>query len=67
MDGIARLALAAGRLGGAMSLAQVSPALRSLLDLAGLTVEVEGEAESGEEPLGVEKGQEELHPGDLTT
>jgi hypothetical protein len=65
VDGIARLALAAGRLGGAMFLAQVSPALDALLELTGLRVQMEGESESREEPLGVQRGQEERHSGDL--
>jgi len=65
VDEVARLALLARRLGGRIILSDLSPALRSLLDLAGLRVEVEGEAESGEEPLRVEEGQEHLHPDDL--
>ena len=32
---------------------------------AGLPVEVPGEAELGEEPLGIEKIQEEVHPRDI--
>jgi hypothetical protein len=67
VDDVAHLALQARRLGGRIVLSDVSPALRSLLDLAGLGVEVEGEAEGREEPLGVEEGQEELHPGDLAS
>jgi hypothetical protein len=65
VDRVARLALLAGRLGGGIVLADVSSALRELLDLAGLSVQVAGEAERREEPLGVEGGQEEIHPGDL--
>ena len=65
VDEIARLALLARRHGGRIVLSDVSPALRSLLELTGLRVEVERESEGGEEPLGVEEGQEELHPGDL--
>jgi hypothetical protein len=64
VDDVARLALQARRLGGRIVLSEVSPALRSLLRLAGLCVEMEWEPEGGEEPLGVEWGQEELHPGD---
>jgi hypothetical protein len=67
VDEVARLALLAGRLGGRIILSDVSPAMRSLLELAGLGVEVQGEAEGGEEPLGVEEGEEELHPGDLAS
>jgi hypothetical protein len=65
VDGIARLALAAGRLGGAMSLAQVSPALSALLELTGLRIQVEREPESRDQPLWVQRGQEERHAGDL--
>jgi len=68
VDDLARLALLARRHGGRIVLSDVSPALRSLLELAGLAglrVEVEGEAEGGEEPRRLEEGQEELHPGDL--
>jgi hypothetical protein len=39
---VARLALLGRRLGGGIVLANVSPALRALLELAGLSVEVEG-------------------------
>jgi hypothetical protein len=42
VDNIACLALLARRLGGGIVLARVSPALRALLDLAALPVEVEG-------------------------
>jgi hypothetical protein len=48
VDVCARLALLAGRLGGNMVVAQLSPALRALLELSGLRVEVEGQAELGE-------------------
>jgi hypothetical protein len=65
VDDVARLALQAGRVGGRIVLSEVTPALRSLLELAGLGVEMEWKPEGGEEPLGVERVQEELHPGDL--
>lgn len=65
VDDVARLALLAGRLGGGVVLAEVSPTLRALFGLAGLHVEVEGQAELGKEPLGVQEGQEEHHSGDL--
>jgi hypothetical protein len=42
VDDVARLTLVAKRCGGAVVLTEVSPALKSLLDLAGLGVEVEG-------------------------
>jgi hypothetical protein len=65
VDDVVHLALLAGRLGGGIVISELSPALRALLELSGLRVEVEGQAESGEEPLGVQEGQEESHPGDL--
>jgi hypothetical protein len=70
VDSIARAALTARRLGATVLLADVSPDLASLLDLAslrdldGLVVEVEGQAERGEEALGLEEVEEELHPDD---
>jgi hypothetical protein len=64
VDDVARLALWAGRLGGGIVLADLSPATRELLELAGLSVEVEGQAKFGEESLGVQEGQEEGHPRD---
>ena len=67
VDDVARLALLAGRLGGRIIVCDLSPAMRSLLELAGLGVEVQREAEGGEEPRGVEEVQEELHPGDLAS
>jgi len=79
VDVVAHLTLLAGRRGGAVVLADVSPALRDLLEMAGLGVgveglgveveglglEVEGQAEPGKEPLGVEGMEEETHLGDL--
>jgi hypothetical protein len=65
VDDVARLALLAGRIGGRIILSDVTPALRSLLELSGLRVEAEWEAEGGEESLAVQEGQEKLHPGDL--
>ena len=64
VDRVARLALLASRLGGRVVVVAASPELRALLALAALGVEVEGEPELGEQPLGVEERQEELHPGD---
>jgi len=63
---VARLALWVRRGGAHLTLADVSPALRALLELAALGVEVEGETEVGKEPLGVQEGQEERHRGDAT-
>lgn len=55
---VARLQLAARRAGGRIRLRAAEPALRALLDLVGLAVEiegeVEGEAEEGEPAWGVE-------------
>jgi hypothetical protein len=48
VDDVARLALLASRLGGGITLGEVSPAMRELLELAGLCVEMEGQAELGE-------------------
>ena len=72
VDEVARIALLACRLGGRVVLTEVSDGMRELLGLAGvpvdvgdLPVELEGQPELGEEPLGLEEGQEEAHPGDL--
>lgn len=65
VDSIAKQALAATRAGGRLVLAQVAPALRELLALAGLPVEVQGETERREQALGVEEVEEEGHLGDL--
>jgi hypothetical protein len=64
VDHLARMALDARRLGAIVVLVDPAPDLVSLLDLAGLGIEVEGQAELGEEPLGVEEVEEELHPDD---
>ena len=65
VDAIAKQALAATRAGGHLVLAEVVPALRELLVLAGLAVEVEGQPESREQALVVEEVEEESHLGDL--
>lgn len=65
VERIARLALSTGRLGGSMNLAQVSPALDALLELVGLTVEVERKSERRKKPLRVQRGQEERHGNNL--
>ena len=65
VDDVARLALLAKRLGGGLVLTDVSPDLRALVELTGLVVEMEGEPERGEEPLGIQQVQEEGHAGDL--
>jgi hypothetical protein len=71
VDELAWMALLAARAGGSLALEAVAPALRELLELAGLLqgvralVEVDGQPEEGEEPLGVEEGEEEAQRGDL--
>ncbi|MEV1066576.1 STAS domain-containing protein [Streptomyces sp. NPDC050263] len=58
---LARLQLAARRAGGHIRLRAPEPALRALLDLVGLSFEVEGETEEREPALGVEI---EVEPGE---
>lgn len=58
---LARLQLAARRLGGTIEVAGMSGELAELLDLVGLRREFEREAEEPEDVLGVEEG---LDPGD---
>jgi hypothetical protein len=77
VERLARLALLAGRVGGVLDLAEVAPAFRELLELTGLgflagrlgsggdAVEVEREAEGGEDPLEIRERQEVAQPGDL--
>ncbi len=65
VDEVARLSLLAKHLGVEILLTDVTQELRSLLDLAGLDVEMERQFEVGKEPLGIQEGQEETHPGDL--
>jgi hypothetical protein len=65
VDDLARLALLATRLGGGISVAEVSPAMQELIELTGLPVEVERQAEPREEALGSQEIQEEIHPRDL--
>ncbi|MFF5182634.1 STAS domain-containing protein [Streptomyces sp. NPDC000345] len=61
VDLLARLQLAARRAGGRIRLRAPGPALRALLDLVGLPVEVEGETEEREPAAGVEI---EVEPGE---
>jgi len=61
VDALARLQLAARRLGGSLRLRDVGDELGELLDLVGLRREVGGQPEGREELLGVEEGVE---PGD---
>lgn len=55
---LARLELAARRGGGRISLREPDPALRALLGLVGLGIQVEGEVEEGEPAGGVEEAVE---------
>ncbi|MFF9392870.1 STAS domain-containing protein [Streptomyces griseoluteus] len=55
---LARLELAARRGGGRIALRGPEPALRALLGLVGLGIQVEGEAEEGEPAGGVEEAVE---------
>jgi hypothetical protein len=71
LDDVVTLALLAGRAGGILAVESLAPAMRELLELAGLLpglrtlVEVERQTEVREESLGVEEGEEEAHRGDL--
>jgi hypothetical protein len=65
VDVIARLALMARRRGAVLTVAEASAELCQLLELCGLPVDVQRQAESGEEALRVNEGQEEAHNGDL--
>ncbi|MGW2718171.1 STAS domain-containing protein [Streptomyces sp. NPDC001492] len=61
VDLLARLELAARRAGGRIRLREPAPSLHALLDLVGLRIEVEGQAEQREPALSVE---EEVEPGE---
>jgi hypothetical protein len=61
VDALARFQLALRRAGARVSLQDLSPALRELLDLVGLDREMTGQSESGEEFLGVEEGVDPGH------
>ncbi|MFF7190733.1 STAS domain-containing protein [Streptomyces sp. NPDC008222] len=61
VDALARLQLAARRAGGRIRLRDPAPALRALLDLSGLPIELEGQVEQREPALRVE---EAVEPGD---
>jgi hypothetical protein len=62
VDALGRWQLAARRSGGAIVLRDVCDELAELLELAGLCGEVGGEAEPGEQLLGVEEGVEPADP-----
>ncbi|MDT0573868.1 STAS domain-containing protein [Streptomyces sp. DSM 3412] len=62
VDVLARMQLTARRAGGRIRLRDPDPALRALLGLVGLAFEVEGQAEEGEPPGGVEEAVESGDP-----
>jgi hypothetical protein len=64
VDDVAQLALRAGRSGGSVVLSEVAPELDELLELSGLGVETQWQAEGRKEPLVVEHVEEEAHPRD---
>jgi hypothetical protein len=61
IDGLARMQLAARRLGGVIRVTDMCPELAELVDLAGLRRELTGQPEEGKDALGVEEG---VNPGD---
>jgi hypothetical protein len=63
VDALARLALWAKKGGAVLSLDELSTEMRELLELAGLAVEMEREAE-GTEELRAEQREEAVDPGD---
>lgn len=65
LEELARLALVTQRSHGFMWVEHLAPELAELIDLAGLGVQVQGQPETREEPLGVQEGQEEAQPDDL--
>jgi hypothetical protein len=64
VDDVARVALQAARLGGGITVRDVCPAMRALLELAALGVEVEGQAEVAEKMGAFVGGEEQVHRGD---
>jgi hypothetical protein len=65
VEAVARVALVARRLGGRVVCDDMVPTLRDLLALSGLAVEMQGQPEQREQPLGVEPGEEEVESRDL--
>ncbi|MGX2995024.1 STAS domain-containing protein [Streptomyces sp. JNUCC 64] len=59
---LARLQLAARRAGGRIVIRDPAPALRSLIALTGLPLQVEGEVEEGEPAVRVEEGGDRGDP-----
>lgn len=64
VDELARRTLAAIRAGDRVVVGAPTPEMRDLIELVALPVEMEGQAEGGEQPLGVEEVQKEGHLGD---
>jgi hypothetical protein len=62
VDVLARLQLLARRKGGTLVVEDLCGELADLLDLAGLRRQVGGQAEGGEDPLGVEEAVEAGDP-----
>lgn len=62
VDRLARLQLAARRAGGRIRLEDPCPGLLELLNYLGLRRQVGGQAEGGEEALGVEEGVDPRDP-----
>jgi hypothetical protein len=62
VEGLARLQLAALRSDNRVMITEVCPELLELIDLVGLRGEVVGQAEGGEDQLGVEEGMETTDP-----
>lgn len=65
VDAVARLSWLARRAGASVHLSHVSREMRELLDLAGLSVEMQWEAEGGEEQLRLHRSEEDRQLGDL--
>ena len=66
VDQLARLTLLADRLRGHIVVTELADELRQLLELAGLTVEMQRQTEARKESFGLQMGQEEAHPDDST-
>ena len=64
VDQVAQFALLAKRVESHIELSQLTPAMRDLVALSGLGIEMEREAEEGKEFLEIQQAQEEAHPGD---
>jgi hypothetical protein len=65
VDELAQWRLLCHRLGGRVIVDQLSPEMAELLELAGLGVEVQRQAERREQPIVAQQVEEEGHLGDL--